>query len=90
VLVERGDDLVSAQLRPPLMVVKTSRFPSCRTNPLTLEMGTTTVPLGSTTGLPPTPWNLLAVATGADQVLPPLVDVLISTRKPLLTTSHSA
>jgi hypothetical protein len=33
---------------------------------------------------------LLAVATGADQVLPPLVDVLISTRKPLLTTSHSA
>src|SRR5215470_11310085 len=79
--------LSAPQLRPPLVEVKTTRSPFFLALPARFGLGTTTVPLGSTTGSPPAPKNLLAVATGADQVLPPSVEVLISTRRPLLTTS---
>src|SRR3954470_12007615 len=54
---------------------------------LALSIGTTTVPLGRTTGWPPiTPEPLEAAA---DQVWPPSVEVLILSRLPAPWSSHS-
>src|SRR3954464_14676394 len=53
---------------------------------LALAVGTTTVPLGRTTGWPPiTPLLLVA---GADHVWPPLLDRLIRSALPAPWSSH--
>src|SRR5450755_565936 len=51
--------------------------------------GTITVPFGWTTGWPPSPRTLSAVACRALQVSPPSVDVLICSRSPRLKSSNS-
>ena len=51
--------------------------------------GTTTTPLGCTTGWPPSPDGWFAGACAALQVLPPSLEVLISTSLPAFTSSHS-
>src|SRR4051794_6093197 len=68
--------VTALQLAPPLVELNAPIAVS-----LALAIGTITVPSGRTTGWPPiTP--VLFVA-GADHVLPPSVDVLISRRLPL-------
>ena len=50
--------------------------------------GTITSPSGWTTGWPPRPKTPLSVWTGALQVSPPSVDVLIRIRSPSPKSSH--
>src|SRR5712692_9882424 len=54
-----------SQLAPPFSEVKAAMV-FCR-----LSKGTTTVPFGCTTGWPPRPWTVSAVASGVLQVRPP-------------------
>src|SRR5260370_38805232 len=61
--------LTEPQLTPPLVEVKASIEA-----PL-VENGTTTVPLGCTSGCPPSPDGEPDGWAGADQVSPPSVDV---------------
>src|ERR1700679_118781 len=61
----------AVQLWPPLVERKADMPPSKSAN------GTTTVPFGCTTGLPPMPLSLAAVVMGVPQVTPPSVDVLM-------------
>ena len=53
------------------------------------EYGTTTVPLGCTTGCPPRPDGLPDGEVGADQVAPPSLERLSTIRLPLLVMSTS-
>jgi hypothetical protein len=50
--------------------------------------GTITVPLACTSGCPPRPIALLAVAIGGPHVRPPSVDLLASRRLPWPLSSH--
>src|SRR4051812_29826954 len=50
--------------------------------PFRLSNGTITVPFGCTSGWPPRPLSLPAVASGVLQVRPPSVDVLMYSRSP--------
>src|SRR5947208_8129566 len=54
-----------------------------------LSNGTMTVPLGWTSGWPPRPLSFPAVGIGVLQVLPPSVEVLISSRSPAPKLSSS-
>src|ERR1700755_1285932 len=58
------------QLAPPLVEMKADMPPSKSAK------GTTTVPLGCTSGLPPIPKSPFAVVFGALHVKPPSVEVL--------------
>jgi hypothetical protein len=57
--------------------------------PLRASNGTTTRPLGCTTGWPPRPLSRPSVSIGADHVSPPSVDVLISSTSPAPKLSSS-
>src|SRR5437868_6897322 len=57
--------------------------------PFRLSNGTTTVPFGCTSGWPPRPLSLPAVATGVLHVRPPSVDVLMYSRSPCAKLSNS-
>ena len=72
------------QLAPPL-VERNARIEVS----VALAIGTTTVPLGCTTGCPPMPVALPDVLSAAPQVSPPLVEVDILIRLPLAWSSHS-
>ena len=54
-----------------------------------LSNGTMTVPSGWTSGWPPSPLSFPAVGIGVLQVLPPSVEVLISSRSPAPKLSSS-
>ena len=56
---------------------------------LALSIGTSTVPLGRTTGWPPRPVALSPVLRAGPQVSPPLLEVCILIRLPSAVLSHS-
>jgi hypothetical protein len=57
--------------------------------PASDSYGTTTSPLGSTTGWPPSPVWLPPGASAAPQLAPPLVEVRIRIESPELVMSYS-
>src|SRR5262245_53587331 len=69
---------------PPFVETKASTVDSKASS-----IGTTTVPLGCTTGWPPMTVSPAGVVMAGPQVMPPSVDVLIWTRLPLPLLSHS-
>src|SRR5579871_3512744 len=72
------------QLEPPLVELNADRPPVFRST-----IGTTTVPLGWTSGCPPMPARLPGGRVAGLQVSPPSVDVLMKTRSPSAGLSHS-
>src|SRR2546430_16571130 len=72
------------QVAPPSVEVNASM-----SDPNTPSIGTTTVPLGCTTGCPPMPCTESAVFKAGPQVRPPSIEVLIQTRPLALGSSHS-
>ncbi len=72
-----GDD----QLAPPLVEVK-AEIP-------VISIGTTTVPLGCTSGCPPMPDDRFAVCVAGPHVNPPSLEVLIRIPSPVKGLSHS-
>src|SRR4051794_24889829 len=70
------------QLAPPFDDVKKKTLPKLP------ETGTTTVPLGRTSGWPPRPLALSAVVREVPHVRPPSLEVFISTRLPAPASSH--
>src|SRR4051794_19887311 len=80
------DAMVTGELQlPPPLVERKARIDVS----VALAIGTTTVPLGCTTGWPPIPVALPDVLRAAPQVSPPSVDVDILIRLPLPWSSHS-
>src|SRR5439155_17281093 len=73
---------VDRQLAPPSMERNDRIWPP-------LWIGTITVPLGRTTGWPPSPDRLSPVARAGPQVAPPSAEVCIRMALPLLVTSYS-
>src|SRR5215471_9446401 len=75
---------VAPQEAPPLVLLNE------RISPLAQDSkGTTTVPLGCTTGCPPSPVAPPLGARAGPQVRPPSVEVFIITESPALVTSYS-
>src|SRR5215472_18916440 len=80
---ERGEIWTDwLQLAPPSSEIKDRMSPKP-------QNGTTTRPLGSTSGWPPRPLAASAVVIGSNQVAPPSVEVVIKIRPPSETESHS-
>src|SRR3954454_7490042 len=75
---ERTAEIVTArdQDPPPSVERKAASLP------LRLSNGTITVPFGCTSGWPPRPLSLPAVASGVPHVCPPSVEVLMYSRSP--------
>ena len=69
------------QLPPPFVEMK-AEIPE-------VSIGTITVPLGCTSGCPPTPAAWVAVVFAAPQVRPPSLEVLIKIPSPVSGLSHS-
>jgi hypothetical protein len=73
---------VARQLAPPSMERNERIWPE------ELWNGTSTVPLGRTTGWPPRPLAASPVFSAGPQVLPPLVDLRIFMRLPAALSSY--
>ena len=81
VLLDTATD--AFHVRPPLVEV------NARTDASFAEYGTTTVPLGWTSGRPPSPDGRPDGICSADQVCPPSCEVTITIRLLLLVRSTS-
>src|SRR5215218_6215083 len=77
--------VVALQLAPPFVDVNARIVPG----PPSSRYGTTTCPLGRTTGCTPMPAAESAVRSGVPHVAPPSADVLSSSGPPAEGTSHA-